>query len=197
MNATHFELGEKGLAGLITPERATELGIQRIHSESTERIGIMCGGINERFKEIVIESSAKEISRMIDLAFSKSKEEQRTTWKKVLLNLLKYSNEELKIHFINQSQEWVKWCNDVLVFYSFNVAIFKKGVPAITLNDESAERLNEGKELRKLKAKIQENDKKIQETDKKLDELLKKPEVIDKLHAELRVFERILPELFK
>ena len=122
---------EGGLAGLLTPKQARERGIEMISPTSTEPIGVMCGGISPRFKDIMIITTPTYLEGCREEAMKKSKPERKIIWKEVLSNLLRYTNEELDLHREQTTEEWSDWCDDVIIFYAFNNLIFGKAVPAI------------------------------------------------------------------
>jgi hypothetical protein len=123
---------EGGLAGLLTPDEARARGIETLSPTHTEPIGLICGGISPRFKDIMIITHPTDLEDCREEAMKKSEPERRRIWKEVLRNLLRYTDEELDRHREQSTQEWKDWCDDVAIFYAYNNLIFGKGVPAIT-----------------------------------------------------------------
>lgn len=123
---------EGGHTRLLSPEEARARGMETIDSTSTETIALICGGIHPRFKEVAIVTTPKEVDDTVKLAEAQPEIERRRIWKKVLTNLTKYSDEEFNSHYSNNTQEWMDWCDDAVIFFAYNAVIFKKGIPAIT-----------------------------------------------------------------
>jgi len=122
---------EGGLAGLITPKQARARGFEMLSPTHTEPIGLMCGGISPRFKDILIITYPPDLEDCRNEAMKKSETERRRIWKEVIRNLLRYTDEELDRHREQTTREWKDWCDDVAIFYAYNNLIFGKGVPAI------------------------------------------------------------------
>jgi hypothetical protein len=45
-------------------------------------------------------------------------------------------------HYESCSKEWGDWCNDVSIFYAYNIALFNRAVPVIIFDDEELKRMH-------------------------------------------------------
>lgn len=90
---------------------------------------LVCESIHPKLKDYMIMTTHKEVIDHIELA----KQETIPVLKKIfvesLMNLVKYSEEELNAEYESKSQKWQDFADDVLIFYATRLILMKKHIP--------------------------------------------------------------------
>jgi hypothetical protein len=112
------------------------------HNNSSEKnIVLCCDLISPKFKEFLVATSVAEIEDFMKNLEKKPLEKCKIIWVNILRNLVKYSADELTVHYEQNDKEWVDFCNDVMLWYCYNAIVFKKGIPAMEITDEMRQKI--------------------------------------------------------
>jgi hypothetical protein len=98
-------------------------------SDCGKRITVTADSIDPRFGDFAVLTPNKEICSQIERCKKRDTSINKRVYKEVLINVLKYSNEELTELWKSQSQAWTDWCNDVVIFYAVRLVLFNRPIP--------------------------------------------------------------------
>lgn len=118
---------------VLSVTEAKEQGLEIVNPNSTDEIGVWCGGISNRFKDYIIVTTSKMVTETIDLVEQKTEQQRKAHWVQITRNLNKYTDAELNHHYDTSSQEWSDWGNDAVLWFAYNSVIFNKGIPAVNI----------------------------------------------------------------
>jgi len=136
---------------------------------------LRCNEIDERFNEYGVLMSKKQILGLVDMAVSVTIEKVLLSYKGSYRNITKYTDEELNSHYKNNTIDFQNWCNDVAIYYSTRLILYKKSIPTMD-NEEEDEEEDDDERLIKALEKDKANKKKEKEETlkKEKEERLKK-----------------------
>ena len=92
-----------------------------------------CNDISPKFAQFGVVSNDGDIKAGIDDMLTETVADQKHIYVSVLTSLMKYSTEELIFHKKNNTEEFINWCDDVLVFYVVRFTLMNKPIP---INDD-------------------------------------------------------------
>lgn len=127
---------------ILTPDEAKEIGLKFIKPKSSKKIAVWCGGISIRFKDYHIVTNSREIESCIEKTKKLDTQAQKGIWLSITRNLHRYTDEELNHHYEETDKQWFDWCNDAVIWYAYNVVLFKKGIPASEVTAEMEESIH-------------------------------------------------------
>ncbi len=100
----------------------------------SENIFISCKEIDKKFNMIVVVVTYETLHNTLEKIKKISKESQNRVYCSTLIELLKYTTEEIIKHSEENNQQWEDFCNDVVLYYATRNVLYKDKIP-VTLDD--------------------------------------------------------------
>jgi len=102
----------------------------------TKKFVIDCGDISPKYCNYFINVSKKDIIDGIKRTEKSSMMEIKIVFGSCLKEILKYEQSILHQHYMDKTEDWKNWCNDIVIYYICRKKIFGKPIP-ISCFDES------------------------------------------------------------
>ena len=119
------------LVGLGTRIMTTTNETKTIDTPKFNAIMLPCIYISPKFFDFNVITTHKEVMKAIEMLSQYPLARQKRQYVKALMNVMKYSNEEMTSHFEKQSQEFQDWCDDVAIFYAVRYVLMNKPIPML------------------------------------------------------------------